>query len=474
MKNLKDYLGKKVAIACRTDEEAKFVNDFLAKNGGRNLYYHWESRKDKPKQYHNYIEFSLNKLPLNCYCHENYHKTIGYTVYEASEFLKFNFQVGKWYKFISYGNINNINYAKIKCFAQDTLSASDWILNGSFKESGAWNINHMSEIELLTDLSEIQPYLPETHPDKQTSMEHSEFKVGDWVKIIQDGDGISSISQVYLNKIGKFVRKQNGKHPFIVDVPNFGNIHCFKIIPVTLEEIETIAHTLTDEEILEVCKQFYPVGTKFQSALNDSNPYIGLTKGIPYLGKVDRTGEKVVWNGGSIGFLYYQKNGFAKIIFSPIQKQKEEWKPPKKWVIKITDENKKILDNWRRIQSNFKDRNIEFRNWLTSNNHDNCYNHWCCSIPKGYTEITFDQFKQYILGEKPTLKIGTQFEKVYPLTSEEIYNPNEIIIPKITKTKPKIDFTIEKNTFAEINFTPSVKPKKVVKFIKIEKFELTF
>lgn len=322
MKNLKDYLGKKVAIACRTDEEAKFVNDFLAKNGGRNLYYHWESRKDKPKQYHNYIEFSLNKLPLNCYCHENYHKTIGYTVYEASEFLKFNFQVGKWYKFISYGDINNINYAKIKCFAQDTLSASDWILDGSFEESGAWNINHMSEIELLTDLSEIQPYLPETHPDKQTSMEHSEFKVGDWVKIIQDGDGISSISQVYLNKIGKFVRKQNGKHPFIVDVPNFGNIHCFKIIPVTLEEIETIA-------------------------------------GI-------------------------------------------------------------------------------------------------------------------ILGEKPTLKIGTQFEKVYPLTSEEIYNPNEIIIPKITKTKPKIDFTIEKNTFAEINFTPSVKPKKVVKFIKIEKFELTF
>ena len=74
MKNLKDYLGKKVAIACRTDVEAKFVNDFLANNGGRSLYGRWEDRKDKNIEYHNCIEFGLDRLPYNCYCYEGFYK----------------------------------------------------------------------------------------------------------------------------------------------------------------------------------------------------------------------------------------------------------------------------------------------------------------------------------------------------------------------------------------------------------------
>lgn len=58
-------------------------------------------------------------------------------------------------------------------------------------------------------------------------------------------------------------------------------------------------------------------------------------------------------------------------------------------------------------------------------------------------------------------------------SSPEVGTTNEIYIPKITKTKPKVDFTITNNTFAEIKFNHSVKPKKVVKPIIIEKFQLS-
>ena len=57
-------------------------------------------------------------------------------------------------------------------------------------------------------------------------------------------------------------------------------------------------------------------------------------------------------------------------------------------------------------------------------------------------------------------------------SSPEVGTTNEIYIPKVTKTKPKVDFTITNNTFAEIKFNHSVKPKKVVKPIIIEKFQL--
>lgn len=99
MKNLKDYLGKKVAIACRTDDEARFVNDFLANDGGRSLYSDWENRKNKNKEYHNCIEFGLDSLPYNCYCYEGFYKKQGYDVYEASEFMESNTSlVGRYVK----------------------------------------------------------------------------------------------------------------------------------------------------------------------------------------------------------------------------------------------------------------------------------------------------------------------------------------------------------------------------------------
>jgi hypothetical protein len=73
------------------------------------------------------------------------------------------FIVGKWYKF----KANSvINIAKIAEVTSGNLGASDWIYLGRNIGDGAWNPSYCTEIELLTDLSEIQQYLSEGHIDK--------------------------------------------------------------------------------------------------------------------------------------------------------------------------------------------------------------------------------------------------------------------------------------------------------------------
>jgi hypothetical protein len=186
MKNLKDYLGKKVAIACRTDEEAKFVNDFIQANGGKSLYHRWLERKKELIQYHNCIEFDLFEIPQNTYCYEGFYRNIGFTVYEASEFMSPIFEKGKWYKhrnwYIKFSYLNSKNI----------FVASEYIDNnrnyrGNLYDFTCGDDNNKT---LLTDLSEIQQYLPDGHPDKT----EKKFSIGRWYKgFSQDGSWYGKI-----------------------------------------------------------------------------------------------------------------------------------------------------------------------------------------------------------------------------------------------------------------------------------------
>jgi len=153
----------------------------------------------------------------------------------------------------------------------------------------------------------------------------------------------------------------------------------------TLQEIQTIAHTLTDEEILDVCKQYYPVGTRFKSALNDSAPYIGLTGKTPYLEVVDNV--KVVFNGLGIGFLYHQRNGFAEIISSP---KEETFVLPERWGIKVTKESKPFIRKYRE-SINYKPYDIPDEYQYQNKN--------CGGDIVSGTELTLEQFKKYVLKE---------------------------------------------------------------------------
>jgi hypothetical protein len=92
----------------------------------------------------------------------------GYTNYEFSDIIfpeekeESKFIVGKWYKY-------NDSYIKFKCLENNRFVASDDILHlkydgsgGSYGKVNGYEYNY----KLLTDLSEIQEYLPDGHVDK--------------------------------------------------------------------------------------------------------------------------------------------------------------------------------------------------------------------------------------------------------------------------------------------------------------------
>jgi hypothetical protein len=78
---------------------------------------------------------------------------------------KNDYIVGKWYKFSSYSENTNVNYAKLKEL-DNAFTASDWIIHESYEGTAKWSLDHIFNPILLTDLSEIQQYLPDGHVDK--------------------------------------------------------------------------------------------------------------------------------------------------------------------------------------------------------------------------------------------------------------------------------------------------------------------
>lgn len=78
------------------------------------------------------------------------------------------FEVSKWYKFKAFSNERDY-YAKVaKLDSTNSFWASDFIpyKNADAKNYIGGKFDRVTDCTLLTDLSEIQQYLPEGHPDK--------------------------------------------------------------------------------------------------------------------------------------------------------------------------------------------------------------------------------------------------------------------------------------------------------------------
>lgn len=77
------------------------------------------------------------------------------------------FEVEKWYKFKAF-NIKRPYYAKVKLITSDGFNAVGFIpyTNSSPSYCVGGGFDNIVECSLLTDLSEIQSYLPDDHPDK--------------------------------------------------------------------------------------------------------------------------------------------------------------------------------------------------------------------------------------------------------------------------------------------------------------------
>jgi len=81
-------------------------------------------------------------------------------------FDKPKLQVNKWYKWFWKLNYSKITYGKIDSIGFDCFTVSEGIHYNNYSKINGYYFNDCENIELLTDLSEIQQYLPEDHPDK--------------------------------------------------------------------------------------------------------------------------------------------------------------------------------------------------------------------------------------------------------------------------------------------------------------------
>jgi hypothetical protein len=244
------------------------------------------------------------------------------------------------------------------------------------------DINALLPIELLTDLSEIQEYLPDGHPDKIVKN-----TIPLYVKLLPGFDGYNT------GRIFKTVDPAP-------NIENWG--------------------WKTWKEIFDLHSKYFIPSTEEEYLQQESS-------------------------------------------------KEEEFVLPKKWCVKVTQENKEVLDSWRKKQPKYKDKHSLNCYLISDPNSDSSYCSYNEKLPyfKFYKEITFEQFKKYVLKE------STNEDSV--IIKEEENNTSdskEVVIPKLVKTTPNISFDLSDDKLSEINIPITKKPTKVLSPIKIETFKL--
>jgi len=377
------------------------------------------------------------------------------------------FEKGKWYKVKFLNSDYIIQVSKLENnFLNFSMSISEgYIVHKYIPDSWGSPLSDFTYISELTNLNEIQEYLPEGHPDKITQ---DEYKVGDWV--------IVSLGSV--EYVAKLTRVSPPKGRFKVlntsDSLQKGEGSFDKIVrKAKLEEIPLT--DLSNDEILEIAKQYYPIGTKFKSAV--SGQIFTVKDGHNCSGTIFVNTIEINKDGNYNGCVFDLKQKKWAEIVSTSQEVKDDFVLPERWCIEITNENRNLLQTF--YEQNIGKYKGCSKDWMIGKNGGffvypgDRHFHTCAESSaqqRWKNKITTEQFKKYVLGEK----VETNY--IFPTELlekrlEQLETSNEIYIPTITKEKKKIDYTIN-SVFADIKVNLPEKPKKIVKSIVLEKFNL--
>lgn len=150
-------------------------------------------------------------------------------------------------------------------------------------------------------------------------------------------------------------------------------------------------------------------------------------------------------------------------------KSEEEFVLPEKWCVKITNENKKVLDSWRRKQIRFNYlNNTSFLGWLVSDTWiDNTYCSFAKNLPLAgvYKEITFEQFKKYVL--KEDFQICTDIAVNEPTVYNESKSDDRITYSESIQKEPTLYIKPKQNLLYtedfktnELDLPTLIRPKK--------------
>lgn len=82
----------------------------------------------------------------------------------------------------------------------------------------------------------------------------------------------------------------------------------------------------------------------------------------------------------------------------------------KKWGIKITSKNRKIVENWRTNGGLRTNAGYCLSSHFSQNE---TRGFWVFSLPKDYTEITFEEFEKYILNKQPDVPENYKYLTIF-------------------------------------------------------------
>lgn len=286
-----------------------------------------------------------------------------------TEILSANkFIVGKWYKYDDW-------YIKYKETIGGTFVSSEEInYSGNYRKVHSYFGSTDSEKVLLEDLSEIQQYLPDDHPDKVST-------IPEYVECITD-----TFTAILKDQIYKLTSKSTSNN-YILEAVNICSYSSEFFKPST--------------------KKAYDAQNKFKTLSKFKiGDWVTITQNTVDEGKA---GVILGVNSNSDDYFDvsdmnhpYNCSQMRLATSSEIPFIKTEIKSlslfPVNWCLKIDDDNRHILDKWRRKQPDFYELVKTFQGWLTYDKVDGTYTNWNDNVPSGYKEITFDQFKKNVLG----------------------------------------------------------------------------
>lgn len=234
-------------------------------------------------------------------------------------------------------------------------------------------------------------------------------------------------------------------HNLFIHFPTIKHAHSYTSIQegyteITFEQFKkyVLKEEIVEEKVIEPLPQFKVIETietitKVEN--NEGNQFfigdkvkLGLLlvvhniTGFKY--NEDKTKILAITNWTSIGIDINEIEHYIE----PKIEVKEEFILPKKWCIKSNNdiEVKKVLEFKPIRDCNDSESIIFYRHFPTFSNSCTCNS----NIKNGYTEITFDQFKKYVLKEdKQPIIIAESTKDILVLKAKDI---NSIVLPQET------------------------------------------
>ena len=313
------------------------------------------------------------------------------------------FEVGKWYELQASHIFNKNWYLKLKKVT-DTSYIGEYVnvLFPEYNKEGKFDKTFNYSLNELTDLSEIQPYLPEGHPDKiNTIPEYVEC-------IVSKHTTMFTVGKIY--NFPNPVDNEGEKR----EVTLKGSIWEFK--PSTKEAYDAQENSkIKDMEKSEFKKGEYIVlidtplildsypknyifkqretNNYFVSVLDNNGSKTNGWSSIEYLSKYWRyaTPEEIT---------EYERLGKPYDVTTLNKSNiKELTSLPKHWYITVTEDNQKIVSEWKKHELPVGSITGIYE-W--NSGIDN--KEWNLTLGEGWkNEITFEQFKKWVLKENSSV-----------------------------------------------------------------------